>query len=393
MSSHASAKLRLSIAALLLAAVAGCGGHSGTDPVAVPIPAQPPAPPPPPYSFGVFPSAAVVLGQANFDDSGFDDTLETLDFPTAASVASDGRLVVVDARNDKLKVYSDYDATPAGRAADFAIDLNAEAISTSGSKFVVVEGQQVKIFDAPPRTGEPLGQPIAVAGTVAGGCNSGALGGPEAAFITPQGRLVVADSGNHRILIWNSVPAATPLGPAHIVLGQVNMDTCLTNGGRTDAEGLVGNVFSRPISVWSDDKRLLVSDHDNGRVLIWQTFPTTNRSADHVVGKASLTDDGNDPNSSRPSSLDSPWSLDVNERGQLAVADKGNHRVLIWDAIPVVDGKEADQVIGQPDLLARGSQPIGASTVFNPRGVHFHKRNLIVAEPETNRVLVWRPLD
>ena len=53
-------------------------------------------------------------------------------------------------------------------------------------------------------------------------CTADSLGSPETATVTPNGKLVVTDSENHRVLIWNALPTANGQ-PADLVLGQADM--------------------------------------------------------------------------------------------------------------------------------------------------------------------------
>ena len=79
----------------------------------------------------------------------------------------------------------------------------------------------------------------------------------------------------------------------------------------------------------------------------------------------------------------------MNEYGQMAVVDKRNNRVLVWDSIPTDNSVAAHQVIGQATSDS-GSQGTSVQKMFRPSGVRFHNRNLIVTDSGNNRVLVWR---
>ena len=395
MAFHANRRARLSMAAFLLALAAGCGGGGGTPG----DPAVPPAPPPPPaakpLNFGVHPSAAVVLGQSGFETMEAGSALDQLSFPMASAVTEDGRLIVADGRNDVLKTFSNYDATATGRAADFESNLGDHNVASAGGRVVTAIGSNIRIFNQWPTAPGSVEADVTSSSTF--GCGRTGLSEVAAAHLTPMGRLIVADRGNHRVLIWNSIPSSGELGPAEIVIGQSNMDWCNENGSAE--EGTRGPtsraVLSSPRSVWSDDARLIVSDYGNNRVLIWDTFPGSSQEPDHVVGQADFA--GSDPNAGEggPKSytLNEPRSVDVNEHGQLAVADAGNNRVLIWNSIPRTDGKAADQVIGQSSFENSGVGSPSAQSIFLPYQARFHKRNLIVSEPERNRVMIWRSQD
>lgn len=392
---HASRRFGLSMLAGLVVLATGCGGtsHGGAD---APTPGSPPtAPVAQPLAFGVHPMAAVVLGQSSFETMGAGPALDQLSFPMASAVTGDGRLIVVDARNDVLKTYSSYDAIATGRAADFETNVGDHVISTAGPRVVSAVGPSMRIYNQWPSAQGPLQPDQALSG--AAGCGPNGLLDVAAARVTPMGRLVVADRSNHRVLIWNSVPGSDPLGPADIVIGQPDMDSCNENASPdADTRGPTARgVLSRPADVWSDDTLLIVSDFGNHRVLVWDTFPRSSQEPDHVIGQADFV--SSEPNAGagpRAHTLNAPRSVDVNEHGQLAVADAENNRVLIWNSIPRTDGKAADQVVGQPTFEDGASGPApDARSVFLPYQARFHKRNLIVSEPERNRVVIWRSQD
>ena len=120
------------------------------------------------------------------------------------------------------------------------------------------------------------------------------------------------------------------------------------NGATANRGGAVGaDTLNNPFGVWTDGTRVAVADRNNSRVLIWNTFPTENgQPADLVLGQPDML-------SLAPSGgaggLRLPSDLDA--RGeQLFVADADNHRVLIWNVFPTQNGQAADGVLGQSDF-------------------------------------------
>src|SRR5262249_48773413 len=81
--------------------------------------------------------------------------------------------------------------------------------------------------------------------------------------------LVVADSLNNRVLIWNRIPTSNG-APADIVLGQTDFTTVATT--------IVVNAstFRAPQGVWVQGGKLYVADTQNNRVMIWNSIPTKN---------------------------------------------------------------------------------------------------------------------
>ena len=100
-----------------------------------------------------------------------------------------------------------------------------------------------------------LGQPDLVANNP--GAGRGQMNWPTAVSVSPEGRLVVADGYNHRLLIWNEFPT--------------------TNGQPADLE-LRHQDLEWPWGVWTDGRRIAATSTARGKVLFWSTFPTR----DHV---------------------------------------------------------------------------------------------------------------
>jgi hypothetical protein len=395
---HAGARGRLLAATFLVAWAAGCGGGGGGSEA---LPAPPPPPAPQVVDWGDFPSAAVVIGKQNFDDGDFpaDGTSDTeLNFPDGSpAVSSDGRLFVAEAGAAQLKVFDNYTAGNGPAASfTFSVDGNGDpaGVSIHGEKLVVVEDHLVAIYDTV-LTGPPEAGPDAFVGGGTPGCLADRLRDPRAAYITPRGQLVVADTLNHRVLIWHSVEGGGPLGDADIVLGQRTKTTCARNGSLETGESGPPSAatLNEPSSVWSDGDKLIVTDRANHRVLIWDEFPTADfEEADHVIGQPGPGD--NLPNAGfeapTASTLFQPTSVDVSETGQMAVADRNNQRVLIWNSIPAASGLPADQVIGQGDFTSPVTAPASIKTLNGPSGVRFDGRRLVVVDRGNNRVLVFR---
>lgn len=85
---------------------------------------------------------------------------------------------------------------------------------------------------------------------------------PSDAVVTSTGRLVVIDTDNNRILVWNSMPTAT---------GQ-SADYAIDLG--TDAW---------PWGVWSNGTKLVASLTGKSQLKIWNTFPATGTEAADVT--------------------------------------------------------------------------------------------------------------
>ena len=196
-------------------------------------------------------------------------------------------------------------------------------------------------------------------------------------------RLFVADSANHRVLIWNTLPSGAAAGPADVVLGQPDMTTN-TPSSKASATGLLW-----PSHLCTDDGgRLYVVDFHN-RVLIWSSVPTASQApADLVLGQPDLTSGSPNAGGLSARSLHEPNDVWV-DGSRVFVSDSTNDRVLIWNSLPQSSFAPADVVVGQPDMTTGSERPASARTLFIPRGLHAASGKLVVADSSNHRVLVW----
>jgi hypothetical protein len=200
---------------------------------------------------------------------------------------------------------------------------------------------------------------------------------PSEVFADGQ-RLFVTDFGNHRVLIWNSIPT----GPAlpDVVLGQTTFNTA--NSGTT------ASALNGPAAGISDGRRLYISDRSNSRVLIWNAIPTVNNQpADLVLGQSNFT-----ANATGTSKTRFNLTNGVHTDGQkLFLCDFNNNRVLIWNELPTQINEPADLVLGQKNFDTSFSGA-GAEGMANPTDVFSDGKRLYVVEQLNHRVLIWETM-
>ncbi|MDP3969811.1 MAG: NHL repeat-containing protein [Nocardioides sp.] len=258
---------------------------------------------------------------------------------------------------------------------------------------------RVLIFDGHPdhdgaEASVVLGQPNArTEGPQAGGRGPANGMNLPTGILIDDGRLVVADAWNHRILVWDRVPTTNDVPPDH-VLGQVDDQSVDPNRGT----GPSATSFYWPFGIAVVDGRFLVTDTGNRRVLVWNDgIPASaDTAADLVLGQDSP--DRREENRGGAVSAGSfrwPHAVAGDGRGGVLVADAGNHRALGWTAHPVHD-RQADYVLGQPDLTTADDFPYRpqVGNVFRfPYGVmtlgSAADPGLAVADTANNRVLLW----
>ncbi len=231
--------------------------------------------------------------------------------------------------------------------------FNPAGVVDTGTKLLVVDANRnrVLIWNSIPTLGT---QPAdLVLGQVSfDGASSGTGAGQ---LMSPNGiwsdgtKVVVADTGNHRVLIWRSFPTRNGQ-PADVVVGQA------TTGQVVDPSAPTASTLKSANWVASDGRRLVVSDWIWNRVLIWTTFPTTNGApADIVIGQSDFTSAiagggvaGAEPVPSRFSFPQNVLLFD----DALFVVDQTQERIVVFDPVPtatVADVSTATAVLGQPN--------------------------------------------
>ena len=151
----------------------------------------------------------------------------------------------------------------------------------------------------------------------------------------------MTDEDESRVLIWKTFPK-TNFQPADIVLGQPNFTTNVINNNGSNVTGSPSakNMNMPYDGVFSNGTQLFVDDQKNQRILIWNTFPTSNfQPADVVLGQPNFTcgvanNDGSGCTGGSPSAtnLSNPTGI-VQIGNQLIVADGGNNRFLIYNGL------------------------------------------------------------
>lgn len=211
-------------------------------------------------------------------------------------------------------------------------------------------------------------------------------------FLAPRGvcmtadKLIVADTGQNRVFVWNTIPTTT-YQDADVILGQENV----LSTGRNAGDKLSAASLMYPSGVWTDGTKLIVCDAWNHRVLIWHTMPTENgQPADVVLGQPDFT--SNEPNvhgighAPTAQTLNWPYGCTVHE-GRLFIADTGNRRVLVFDNIPTESYAAADHLIGKASFDERDYDNKDA---IWPYAVKLSSDGrLVITDTQYYRVLYW----
>lgn len=287
-------------------------------------------------------SAKFVLGQTNFSNTNNGVSSTSFDFPGKVEVAGK-QLFMVDFGNSRVLIWNKL-PTKTNTPADLVVgqpDLTSNASATTQS----------------------------------------GLDLPENGLLVANGKLFVSDRNNNRIMIWNSIPTANGAN-ANVVIGQPDFTS---NGAGTTQTSL-----GEPEGLWSDGTKLAVADFDNNRVLIWNTIPTSNGApADVVVGQPDFTS-FDSPNPPTAQSLDQPGDV-ASDGTRLFVEDSRNNRILVYNTFPTSNNPAADIVLGQPDLTHNNAGNAGptAQTLSFPFGMSLVGKQLIVDDNGNSRFLIF----
>ncbi|RDH78568.1 hypothetical protein DVS77_10530 [Mycolicibacterium moriokaense] len=213
---------------------------------------------------------------------------------------------------------------------------------------------------------------------------------PRGVFIGDR-HLVVADSGNHRVLIWHGIPTSDEQ-PADVVLGQPDGVT----EGRAAAGRGPQNGMNLPTGVLVHRGKLIVADAWHHRILVWHTVPEKSSTPpDLVLGQPD--DTAVEPNAGgMPSASCLYWPFGIGIVGSTFwVADTGNRRVLGWaDGLPDAN-RPADIVLGQPDPASREEnrgEHVGPAGFRWPHAISGSDDLLLIADAGDHRVLGWSPV-
>ena len=347
----------------------------------------------------LFTRSSFALGQTN--TTSVQGVSRGMQSPYKLSIAGD-RLFLMDPANRRALIYNTLPNTADHVAPDIAIgqpDLHTTLVAAStypfnsvyinrgrgiysdGTRVYAVDNQahRVLIWNSIPTSN------LQAANVVLGqfdfssstsGTSANSLNSPEGVAVCGT-QLFIADTSNHRVLIWNTIPIFSGQN-ADVVVGQTNF----TN----NTSGNMAQQMSSPRGVYCDGTKLYVADSGNNRVLIFNTVPTApNALADVVVGQTNF---GLNASGNAANQMQTPEDVHVNGN-MMYVADTANHRVLYFTSIPTSNNAFANGVIGQPSFgVGTSNNPDSRSGLVEPRGVASNGSYVFIADTSNNRVVV-----
>jgi len=360
-------------------------------------------------TFTTYQAANLVIGQLSFATDSSSCSQGGIDGPSYCAISSQGWLAVANQGGDRTQFWnktvttngqssayvlgaSRFNYCSSGLSQSLTSYINGVGFSPDGNKIIVTDAgnNRVLIWNSlPTSVGQPadvvLGQTnftSSISGTAAN-----KLYGPLGVYVSASGKLIVSEWNNNRVLIWNSIPTVNGT-PADVVVGQPDFTT--------SGSGNAANQMSEPWGLWvSPDGKLLVADQSNNRILIFDTIPTSNNaSADVVIGQTGF---GLSTSGISQTQFTTPVGVTVSPDGVLAIGEYNNSRVLIYNSIPTSNGAAADVVLGQPNFTSNSEfYPNGTPTnqnLYHIYNVSFDLYGrLFVAGRDMNRIMVFGTL-
>jgi len=308
-------------------------------------------------------SADIVIGQRDFAHEGRNGkgvvSPATVNVPTGICAWGDG-LAVADAWNHRVLLWrktprasnepadiilgqATDDAALANRGADrpTAATLNWPygVAQIDDCLFVADTGnRRVLMWRNPQATGQPADLVLGQSGFETRDENAGTDVSPSGmrwphGVVRWNGKLVVSDAGNNRVMIWLMTPQINGVA-ADAVLGQSSISACDHNGASYYP---TSSTLNMPYAIAvhqsaRDGERLIVADTANSRLLGFAPDAAeTGSSATFLTGQPDFASKGDNRwGFAERDSLCWPYGLSI--LGDIVViADSGNNRVLLWE--------------------------------------------------------------
>ncbi|MEZ4743728.1 MAG: hypothetical protein R3B45_15005 [Bdellovibrionota bacterium] len=259
-----------------------------------------------------------VVGQASFDSNAME--LSQVGFNRPFDVISTADYFLISDKDNNRVLY--FDKIPSGVEGTSSADrIAADAV---------------------------IGQSDFTSGLANRGSNPTALSlNKPTGLLVVNGKLLIADTSNNRILLYDRLPMAGENSlSATVVIGQNEFNESTPN--HFGLNTITAKGLNNPIGMDSDGKRLFVVDQVNNRVLIWLSIPTTNfQKADLVFGQedcktgtANQQMVGSTLQENQPldRSLKNPTDLKI-YNNTMYISDSGNNRIIgvplpeTWDQV------------------------------------------------------------
>lgn len=301
--------------------------------------------------------ADVVLGQQEINqtgrNSGENVSAQTLQYPSG--IWSNGeKLIVADAWNHRVLIWLQL-PTKHGQPAD------------------VVLGQPDFESNQPNVKG------------IGNDPTSQSLNWPYGVFSDGK-QLWIADTGNRRILHFESIPTASYTA-ADGVIGKPNFND--RDYENTDP------IWPYSVKLNSNGS-MAVADTQYYRVLLWHNWKTAfTQKADVIIGQEAFDNNGQNQFRLFPEAFTLNWCYDTCfVKDGLWVADTGNSRILQFNEIPTKNSASADQLIGHADFKTGSENKdtiLGTDRkLYWPFSISVEGETIAIADTGNHRIIIQK---
>jgi uncharacterized protein (TIGR03437 family) len=227
--------------------------------------------------------------------------------------------------------------------------ISGQSLSFSNGKLYIADASgRVFTFEHIPSAADNLADrspsPCAVCGFSPSAAINQPVSSVAAQYSSFGNATAIVDTANRRVLLWRDIHSSRATTEPDLIL---EADSA---GSPLDSSTLI-----EPVSVALDGKRLFVGDKALRRILVWNTLPVSSEvHADAVLGQSSFTT--LDSDTGGPDHFAYPQAM-VSDGTNLFVADKENHRVLVFSPgdIPLNQDAVVNSASFKPGPLAPGT--------------------------------------
>ena len=360
-----------------------------------------------------------VLGQSSYTTDSPGYAAAALYNPTGLAVDG-GRLWIVDSNNNRVVRHENAAFLPNGSSAvsmlgdssltESSLSYANAARFGTGAKGITVDPSTGKVFVCDTANSRVL-RFASGAALISGAAAEGVLGqnffwgqapgsesrdmrNPSAVAMDHNGHLWVADTGNHRVLRFDTAASAENGRWADAVLGQgfgsfdTNLPATTIDGMRFPQGLVVQSSFNRTTQTWTTTN-LWVADSANNRVLRFNNPVTAvnGANASAVLGQSVFNTASF---GSAAAAMNQPTGLALDSQGVLWVADTVNNRVLRFDAATAkANGAAADSLLLQNAFGVNNTAGPTPTVGKFPSGVAITPQGrLFISDMGGNRI-VW----